>query len=550
MSRESLQVLRSVFANRNLRRMQLALAGSSVGQWAYSIALGVYAYEVGGADLVGVAAFVRILPAAVLAPFAAVLADRYPRERVMVLSDLSRVLVLSGAALAVMLAAPAGLVFALAALGAVLATVFEPAERAILPSLAASPEELTAANVASSTIDSISLFAGPALGGVLLALTSTEAVFLATALTFLWSAALVSGISTGAPGEEHSVEMQEGLGRQALAGFQTIAGDSRLRVLIGLISAQTLVDGVLNVLLIVAALELLDIGSSGLGFLTSAVGIGGLLGSVGAIALVGRRSLAPAFVLGLFLWGVPIALIGVWPEVAVAVILLGVVGFGNTLVDVAGFTLLQRGIPDDVLARVFGVMESLVIGTIAIGGLLAPLLIDGLGIRGALLATGAFLPVLALITSRRLTAIDAEAPPVERGLELLRAIAIFAPLPQPTLEHLASALAPVTVRAGEEVFRQGDPGDRFYVVSDGEVDVLMDGRHVRTEGRGDYFGEIALLRDIPRTATVWAKTDARLLALPREEFIAAVTGHARSAEAADAAVTTRLAGARPTVSSF
>jgi hypothetical protein len=230
--------------------------------------------------------------------------------------------------------------------------------------------------------------------------------------------------------------------------------------------------------------------------------------------------------------------------------MLGVVGLGNTLVDVSGYTMLQRGVSDDVLARVFGVMESAVIATIAVGGLAAPLLIDALGIQGALLVTGGFLPVLALLTRSRLAALDAAAGPSRRELDLLRSLPMFAPLPPATLEHLAGALLPVTVEDGGTVFRQGDPGDRFYVIAEGGVDVFVDGRHVRTEERGDHFGEIALLRDVPRTATVRARPGTTLLSLPRDEFIAAVTGYAASAEAADAAVTTRLARARPGVASF
>ncbi|MGH3033479.1 MAG: cyclic nucleotide-binding domain-containing protein, partial [Gaiellaceae bacterium] len=414
---------------------------------------------------------------------------------------------------------------------------------ALLPSLARTPEELTAANVASSTIEGVGSFAGPALGGFLLAATGADVVFAATAAAFLWSAFNVAGIRAESR-EPDGPAARQGFAREALAGFHAIAVEGSLRLLVGLYAAQTLVAGALNVLILVAALELLDMGESGVGLLNSAVGVGGIVGAGAVLALVGRRRLAADFGAGLVLWGVPIALIGLWPEPAVALVLLGVVGVGNTVVDVAALTLLQRAVADEVLARVFGVLESLVVGTIGLGAILAPLLIAVFGIEGALIATGALLPVLAALFWRRLAALDAETAAPE-GLALLRSVPIFTPLPAATLEHLAASLVPVRVEPGRDVMRQGEPGDRFYVLKAGEVDVTIDGRRVSKLGPGSYFGEIALLRAGPRTATVTARDSAELMALEREEFIAAVTGHPASAEAADAVIGARLGGLRP-----
>jgi hypothetical protein len=213
-------------------------------------------------------------------------------------------------------------------------------------------------------------------------------------------------------------------------------------------------------------------------------------------------------------------------------------------VDVSAFTLLQRSVPDEVLARVFGAVQGLWVGTIGVGAIAAPLLIAALDIRGALIVTGALLPILATVFRHRLTALD-EVPTPERELQLLRGIEIFAPLPPPILESLARSLVPVHVEAGREVFRQGELGDRFYIVADGEVEIVADGRVVAVTGPGGYFGEIALLRDVPRTATVRAKAEVELRALERDDFIGAVTGHAASAEAADAVVANRLSSLRP-----
>jgi CRP-like cAMP-binding protein len=327
----------------------------------------------------------------------------------------------------------------------------------------------------------------------------------------------------------------------------TLAREKGLRVLVFLLVAQTLVAGALNVLIVVSALQLLGLGEEGVGFLNSAVGIGGLVGAVVAAALIGRR-LTTNFLIGILLWGLPIALIGVFPEPAPALIFLAVVGIGNTLVDVSAYTLLQRAVPDDVLARVFGAVQGLWVATIGVGAIVAPLLIAAVDIRGALLITGALLPILAVLLRSRLTQLD-DVPVPERELALLRGIDLFHPLPAPTLESLARALVPLRVQAGEEVFRQGDLGDRYYIVAEGEVEIVADGRVVAVTGPGGYFGEIALIRDVPRTATVRAKTDVELMALDRDDFIAAVTGHAASAEAADSVIAARLASLRPGLAS-
>jgi MFS family permease len=546
--RESLRALADVFRNPGLRRLELAWVGSVTGEWAYVVALAVYAYEAGGATAVGLVALLRFLPSAAVAPFAAVLADRYSRQRVMLTADAIRAVALAGAAAVALADGPAPALYALAALVAVVSTAFQPAQAALIPMLARNPQELTAANVASSTVESVGSFAGPALGGLLLAVTSPGVVFAATAGAFVWSALNVARIPSTPPPREDAAE--EALHREVLAGFQAIFRVPSLRLVVGLYSAQTLVAGALNVLVVVAALELLDLGRAGPGLLNSAVGIGGLIGAGVALGLVGLRGLGTAFAFGLVLWGLPLILFGAWPETAAALVFLGLLGVGNTLVDVSGLTLLQRTAPEEVLGRVFGVLESLVVGTLGLGAILAPLLISLFGVRWALVATGLLLPALALASWARLRKIDERTVVPERELELFRSLPLFAPLPPATLEHLARSLVRVPAAAGTEVMRQGDVGDRFYLVDKGDMDVSIDGEVVSTLGPGDHFGEIALLRDVPRTATVTARSDASLLALERDEFVSAVSGHPVSREAADAVVAARLGRLRPGLASI
>ena len=492
-----------VFRNPNIRRIEGAWAASILAHWSYGIALAVFAYRDGGAAAVGIVGLVRFLPSAVASPFAAVLSDRYRRERVIVVAELTRAALLAITTAIVVMEGPSVLVYVLAGLVAIAYSAVRPAQAALLPSLAKTPQELTAANVTSSTIESLGIFGGPAVGGVLLAVTGEEVVFGAAAVAFLLSAILVSRVRVETQPEPR--ERPEGVLHELTAGFVTLYRERGLRVLVLLLVSQTLVAGMLNVLIVVTALRLLDLGEEGVGFLNSAVGIGGLIGAVVSAALIGRR-LSSNFLVGIALWGIPIALIGVFPEPAPALLFLGVVGLGNTLVDVSAFTVLQRAVPEDVLARAFGAVQSLWVAAIGIGSILAPVLIALVGVRGALLITGALLPTLALLLRHRLARLDA-APIPERELELLRAIDLFAPLPQPTLESLAHSLAPVRLEPGDEIFRQGEVGDRFYIVAAGELDIVADGQVVRVNGPGDYFGEIALLRDVPRTRRLHRRGD-------------------------------------------
>jgi MFS family permease len=537
---QHLAPFRDVVVNANLRRLQLAWAGSITAEWGYAVVLSVFAYHAGGATAVGVLMLARMLSSAVAAPLMSVLGDRHNRAYVMVSTDLVRATALAAAGVAALADAPALLIYALAVIVAIVSTAFHPAQAALTPSLARTPEELTAANAVASTIESVGTFLGPALGGLLLATASTGVVFIVMAGLFLWSAFFVVRIDApAAPGEaaaEHPPFLQ-----QATAGIRTIVHEPNVRLIIGVYGCQTLVAGALRVFIVVMAFQLLDTGNAGVGFLNSATGIGGILGGVATIAIVSRSRLATDFGVGVALWGLPIALIGIWPNQWFALTMLAVVGIANTIVDVAAFTLLQRAVPDEVLARVFGVLQSVLYGTVGLGSVVASALVSGLGARTTLIIVGAFLPVVALITYRRMLAIDRSvAAPAPERLELLQSNPIFAPLPLPVLERLARSLIPVNLEAGATLFQQGDHGDRFYLVRSGEVEILVEHGPPKVEGQGGSLGEIALLRDIPRTATVRARSDAGLYALEREEFLAAVTGHAESSEAAEAVVGARL----------
>ena len=531
---------RDVVRNPNLRRLELAWTASIIGHWAYLVAVSVYAYGVGGEAAVGLIFLLRLIPAALLAPFAGLLADRYRREHVLLASLLVRAVLIGAAAVGVFLDARPAVVYALAVLAAIATTPFRPAQAALTPALTGSPRELTAANAVSSTVESLAAFVGPALAGLLLGVASTGTVFLVNVGLVLVASVFVVLLDVTQPQREPEAQAST-IASEALAGFRTIAREPSLRVLVGLFTAQTFVAGALAVYTVVLAIDTLDLGNAGVGYLESALGVGAIVGGVYALSLTGARRLSPAFVVGIVLWGLPLVLLGIWPTVIAALILLAAIGFGNSLVDVAMFTLVQRAVPDHILARAFGVIQMTWLAALGVGAIVAPALIDWLGMEGALIVTGAFLPVLVVITVRTLFRIDAAAVPHTDELRVLTAVPIFAPLPGTSLEHLAGRLVPLRIDPGDVIVRQGDKGDRFYIVAEGEVEVTEDGRPISELAAGGYFGEIALIRDVPRTATVVARTPVILYALERDDFLAAVTGHPVSAAAAEDVVSARLA---------
>jgi MFS family permease len=534
----SLQAFGRVFASPPIRNLQLAGAGSTLGIWAYGVALPVYAYHSGGARAVGLLFFVRFVLAALASPWIGVLVDRWSRRRVMLTSDLLRCGILAAMTVIASSGGNAYAIYVLAVASTIIAVAYNPAQAAMIPSLVSSPEELTAANVVGNTISSVGMFAGPALGGVLLALSGPAAVFGLTAGLTLWSAAFVLQVPADAPPEQPA-ERPHFLA-ELTAGFATMIHRPALRVVIGLTSAQALVDGALEVLLVVLALRLLHGGNGALGWLNTAIGVGSILGAVVVAALAARRRLAGGFAIGLLLSSVPLAVCAAVSSLGPALVLVAVIGIGGTFCQVNGITLLQRSTENEVMGRVFAVLESLILTGLAVGSLATPAVIGWLGPRGALIAAGAVLPVLLVFLWPALRRIDAEAVIAEEPLELLRRIEIFAELPEPVLERLAAAATSISVAADGVVVSRGEVGNHFYAIAAGKAGVELDDGTIRELGPGDFFGEIALLRDVPRTATVRALEPLRLFAVERDEFLLAVTGHAPTLASAESVVVSRL----------
>ena len=536
----SLQAFGKVFSNPRVRNVQLAGAGSTLGTWAYGVALPVYAYHSGGTRAVGLLFFVRLGLGALSGPWIGVIADRWSRRRVMLTSDLSRCAIFAGMTAVASTGGNAYAVYVLAVVSTVISVSYAPAQAALMPSLVNTPEELAAANVVGNTISSVGMFAGPALGGVLLALSGPAAVFALTGGLTLWSAAFVLRVPRDEPPDpgERSHFLAE-----LTAGFSTVLRRPALRVVIGLSTAQSIVDGAMEVLLVVIALRLLHGGNNAsLGWLNTAIGVGSIGGALVVAVLATRRRLAGGFAIGLLLSALPLVAMAGVSSLGPDLVLAGALGVGTIFVQVNSVTLLQRSAENEVMGRVFAVLESLIMGGMAVGSIAAPGLVSWLGGRGALIATGALLPVLLVWVWSSLRRIDDEAAIAAEPLELLRQIGFFALLPEPVLERLAAGAAAVTVAPFQPVVTQGEMGSHlFYVIAEGRAAVEIDEAESRELGPGDHFGEIALLRDVPRTATVRAVEPLRLYTVERDEFIAAVTGHTATFEAVEGVVTSRLA---------
>jgi len=522
--------------NKQIRTVELAWAGAIAAEWAHFVALGIYAYAHGGASAVGVAGLVRLLPAAVVAPFAASLGDRFPRERFILVTSLIGALALAASA-ASAAAGNTALVYGFAAVVGLSATLFRPALQALLPSLARTPQELIAANGATSTMEGLGTLVGPLLAGLLVAFTDPAAVFATAAGLLLLAAALLARVRVEGRVPTTAIEGRAPFRRMLGAGFVAVAQAPRPRLLVGLGVAQSFVRGCLNVLIVVAAFRLLGGGASDVGYLTAAIGAGGMIGALGAMTLESRR-LAVIFGLALVFWGLPIALLAPSSNLPAAIALLAIVGVANSVEDVSIITLLQRTVDEKLLTRVLAVLWGVAMGAVAIGSLAAPPIVDALGVHAAFVLVGLILPLLTLATYRRLAEIDRTTAPSEE-LDLIADIPIFEPLSLAAKESLAASLVPLSVEPGERVIEAGEVGDRFYLVVDGELDI--DAGNVQTTAAGgDYFGEIALLRDVPRTATVTARTKSLLYALPRTAFLAAVTSHSAAYAAGQDVAETRL----------
>jgi Cyclic nucleotide-binding domain/Major Facilitator Superfamily len=530
--RTTLRVAGRVVGNPVLLRVELAFLAFNIVEYGSWVAILLYAYDVTGPESVGIVAVGLLVPAALVAPPMSSIGDRFPRQWVLVGAYAGLALANGLTALGMLASWPVLLVYLIAATDAFPLTPVRPTHNALLPSLARGPDELTAANAGTSIAEAGGMLLGPSLAAVVLWFAPPGAVLLvlaavsAVAMLLIIPDAIRHPVSQADEAAVAAVTDTEPWVVRIAAGFRALMIDGEARMVVLILGARTLMIGVTDVLFVLLALELFGTGDSGAAVLSAAVGVGGIIGGASAIALVGRRRMSLVMLASAVTWGTAFALVGVAASGTLAPFLIALGGIGLSLLDVAGRTVLQRGVRNAVLARVFGILEGLMMAALAVGSILVPVVVAMVGLETSVLVFAAFLPVVLVLAWPGLRAMDRRAAVPARGLDLLRRIPMFDALDPPALEGLARAAAWIEVAAGAVVIREGDVGDRFYVLESGAVEVERGGAHVRAlTSSGDAFGEIALLLDVPRTATVTAAATSTMLVLDRATFLAAVTGH-------------------------
>ncbi|MFY9933896.1 MAG: MFS transporter [Streptosporangiaceae bacterium] len=581
-----LRAFTALAGNRALLRVLAAYLLFTLTENAVWIAMLVYAYGRGGATTAGLIAVAQLVPAAVAAPVMASAADR--RSPVILLAGgyLAQAVAMAGTAAAIGAAAPLA-AYAAAVVAATVVTATRPAQSALIPSVSATPDQLTAANVVTGWLDAAGVAVAGLLAGVLISLAGAGSVFAVCAGLGLLAALLVAGLRaaplgaaslepapltpapltpapltpaplTPAPAGEAPADVPAQAPAQANAaeaeadaedetatagigaGLRLAASQPRLRLMLALLTADAVVLGALDLLAVILAVAVLRRPAGWAGYLEFAFGLGAVLAATGSAALIGRRLGGPVLAAALA-FSAALAAIASGPGVTGTVALLIAAGASHCVLDVAARTLLQRSVPPQLLGRIFGVLEGAMMAGLAVGALLVSALDHLGGSRLAVLGVAAVLPLAAAAGGRAVFRLDAGATVPVVQIALLRSLPLFAGLPAPALEGLAAALEPVLLNPGDIVIRQGDPGDAYYAIAAGELDASQDGRWLGRFGRGEGVGEIALLRDIPRTATVTARTAATVYQLDREPFLTAVIGHAPTQRQAGRIAATRLA---------
>ena len=537
--RATLRVFSTAARNRSLLLVELAVLTFNGAQWGVALALVVWAYTRGGAAAASLIVIVQLVPSIFVAPYLGAIADRARAGRVMFFGLLIMGVATAAVAVAIAVGAPGWVVYLVAPVKTLALSTARAAQAALLPGIVRTPLELTAANVVSSLMWSAGMLVAPALAGVLLDVGGPALAAGVFAACTLAGAFLVVGI----PGPRPMTQRRDGVSLTAEVK-ESVAALWRIpsaRTLVGVVGSQYILVGALDVLYVVLAITTLGMGESYAGYFNAAFGAGGVIGVTVTAALVARRRLAPALLAGIVTAAFALAVLGIFPSVVGAFVLLALTGVGRAVFNATGRILLQRTAPPQVLGRVFALLESLMGAGLVLGAILVPALVGLSGARSALIGTALLLLVIVGVVWRRLRTIDDTADVPQVQIQLLRLNAIFAPLPAPELEGLARSLVPLQVTAGATIISEGDEGDCFYIIADGRMKVSKNGKEVATLTRGDGFGEIALLQGVPRTATVVADTDLELFSLEKEPFVLALTGHAAVARAAGDMVSQRLA---------
>ena len=546
---------RTIAGNRNLLRLFTGEFVSNIGDWLYLVALLVVVYrESSDPFLLGVIGGARIIPYVLLSVPAGIVVDRYDRRLVLIVTDLIRGFAMIGLAANTFLDGPVLLTVALAIFATCFAVFFRPSMGAYLPSLVRNEAELGPANSVYATLSEITFIIGPAVGGLIIAATDLGWAFVINALSFLAPVVILWTLPPNNPRAPKAVprasadepaandEADTTTGADTAARGDATPGDTTadpaavpVRTILRPVAGLAIFDivtgflwGGLSVALVVFAVDRLGAGEDATGYLWAAIGVGGVFGAVASSSIILRPNLGPVLLLGAIVLSVGFVFLGMVETVPLALVALGVVAAGALLAQVVGETVLQRVVPDTIRGRTLGTLQTLSTLTYAAGSFAVPVLMVGIGAQAILTVGGIAIMVAAIGTFvlvgphfQRGAATEAAAAALGRVARL----PLFTGVPPAALEVAVTRLVPVPVTAGTVVIREGDPSDRFYIIESGRfsVDQVDPGtalpRRLRVMGPDEVFGELGLMHNAPRSATVTAETDGRLLALDGPDFL-------------------------------
>lgn len=547
--------LTSSLKHRDFRLLMLAFTGSSIGSWAYNVALVVWIFdETGSAAWVGASTVVRFVPAMIFGAYGGVIAERFERVRLLVVIDLCSAAVMVALAFETALDAPVVAVMITAALTSTLSTVYEPATAALTPQLVGE-RDLGSANALRNTIDNVAVIVGPALGAVVLLLGPPPVAIAVNALTFLVSAVVVSRIRARSTPVDVTEGGQAGPLQQTLVGVRAITSSSTAFVLVAYSLVATLVFGIDTVMFVLLSRDVLGTGAEGYGYLLAGMGVGGVLAAGLVTRLERFPRLSVVILAGMVTYCLPTLVFLVSSEPAVGFAAQVVRGAGTLIVDVLAITALQRSLPHELLARVFGAFDTMMLLAVIVGSLLVPPVVALVGLDGLIWVSAVGIPLACLLGWPGLRRMDREAAQRREALEprlrLLTECDLFGSVSAGALEQLAGAADDLHVGPGVTVIREGDRADAFYVIAAGRVSVTAQGeyevaRPLGEMGVGEHFGEIGLVEQIPRTATVRTESSCDLLRIDGPALLAALTESAPSAAFLDGAAT-RLGRSHPSL---
>ncbi len=540
--------------HRDFRLLISAATLSITGSWAYNVALVVWIYEqTGSAAWVGASTVFRFVPALLFSPYSGVIAEKLERIRLLVTLDSLAFLTMGALAIETALDVPVALAVATAAATSTIGTAYEPAVAAMTP-LLVGERDLGSANALRNSIDNICVIAGPGIGAVILLLGPAPIAIGLNALTFLASAVLVSRIRTRSQPVDVSEGGAVGMWRQMTVGVTTIMSSASAAVLVASCLIATFVFGADSVLFVLFSRDIFGTGSEGYGYLLAGLGAGGVLAAGVVTRLERLPRLGLVILVFTALYCLPSLIFLVVSSPAVGFGGQVIRGFGSVVVDVLAVTALQRALPRELLGRVFGAFGSLSLLAVILGAVVAPPIVTAVGLDGAIWIFSVGIPVLCLLGLPALTAMDRASAARREALaprvQLLAGCDLFSATSEGAIEELADTAKPEQVLAGRPVVTEGEAADDFYVVVSGRVGVTShgEGQDVQLADleAGDYFGEIGLIEQIPRTATVTALADTDLLRIDGTALIGALTETAPSSALLDGA-SSRLRRTHPSM---